>query len=311
MRIVTFSKGGKYATIDRVIRGGIVIRIESLVKKFPHRDAENRIVWTTAVDQVSFEIHTGEIFGLLGPNGAGKTTTIRMLTTLLEPTAGAVYYDGKPLLGNEQQMRQLIGVVPQHINFDQDLTVGENMELHARLHHMERGRRRQRIQELLEYVELTDVVNDGVRQLSGGMKRRLLIARALLHEPRILFLDEPTVALDPQVRRRIWELIRRMARDEVTVLLTTHYIEEAENLCERVAIMNKGKVIALDTPQTLCERMGRYAVEWDEAGSREYRFFASRSAAAAFAAELESSAQIRHSNLEDVFVELTGRKAGL
>ena len=288
-----------------------MIRIESLVKKFPHRGADKKLVWKTAVDQVSFEIHRGEIFGLLGPNGAGKTTTIRMLTTLLEPTAGAVYYDGKPLLGHEQEMRQLIGGVPQHINFDQDLTVGENMELHGRLHHMEGAKRRQRIRELLEYVELTEVVNDGVRQLSGGMKRRLLIARALLHEPRILFLDEPTVALDPQVRRRIWELIRRMALEGVTVLLTTHYIEEAENLCERVAIMNKGKIIALDTPRELCQRMGRYAVEWDAGGSREYRFFPSRGEAAAFAAELESSTQIRHSNLEDVFVELTGRKAGL
>ena len=288
-----------------------MIRIESLVKKFPYRDKNNQMSWKTAVDAVSFEIHKGEIFGLLGPNGAGKTTTIRMLTMLLEPTAGTICYAGQPLAGHEREMKQLIGVVPQHINFDQDLTVGENMELHARLHHMERAERRQRIAELLDYVELSEAVNEGVRQLSVGMKRRLLIARALLHRPRILFLDEPTVALDPQVRRRIWDLIRRMAKDEVTVLLTTHYIEEAESLCERVAIMNKGKIIALDTPRAFCERMGRYAVEWDVEDSREYRFFSTRGEAASFAGGLESAAQIRHSNLEDVFVELTGRKAGL
>ena len=288
-----------------------MIRIESLVKKFPHRGADKKLVWKTAVDQVSFEIHRGEIFGLLGPNGAGKTTTIRMLTTLLEPTAGAVYYDGKPLLGHEQEMRQLIGVVPQHINFDQDLTVGENMELHGRLHHMEGAKRRQRIRELLEYVELTEVVNDGVRQLSGGMKRRLLIARALLHEPRILFLDEPTVALDPQVRRRIWELIRRMAKDGVTVLLTTHYIEEAETLCDRVAIMSHGHLLAIDTPAGFMQRVGAFAVEWDDGDTRDYRLFNTRQEAADFAAGLTGSTSVRRANLEDVFVELTGRKEGL
>ena len=289
-----------------------MIRVESLVKKFRHRDKNNKIVWKTAVDGLSLDIARGEVFGLLGPNGAGKTTTVRMLTMLTEPTAGEIFYDDRPLRGNELAMKQLIGVVPQHINFDQDLTVGENLELHARLHHMGRKEREARIRELLEYVELSDVVNDRVRSLSGGMKRLLLIVRALIHHPRILFLDEPTVALDPQVRRRIWELIRQLAREEVTVLLTTHYIEEAETLCGRVAILNKGKLIAIDTPQGFCERTGRYTVEWEEeSGGFSSRFFDTRREAADFVAKLGGSASIRRSNLEDAFIELTGRKEGL
>ena len=288
-----------------------MICIESLVKKFQHKNKEKKATWKTAVDGLSFSIEKGEVFGLLGPNGAGKTTTIRMLTMLTQPTSGAIYYDGRELKAHEQEMKQLIGVVPQHVNFDQDLTVGENMELHARLHHLGSSERKARIAELLAYVELTDSINDNVRRLSGGMKRRLLIARALIHHPKILFLDEPTVALDPQVRRRIWELIRQMAKEGVTVLLTTHYIEEAESLCNRVAIINKGKLVALDTPEAFCERQGRYVVEWDGTAGRDYRFFDTRRAAADFAGSLEGSTAIRRSNLEDVFIELTGRKEGL
>ena len=288
-----------------------MIRVENLVKKFRHRNVQNKTAWKTAVDGISLHIAKGEIFGLLGPNGAGKTTTIRMLTMLTQPTSGEIYYDGQPLSGHEAEMKRLIGVVPQNLNFDQDLTVGENLELHARLYHMERSERESRIAELLQYVELTDVTNDGVRQLSGGMKRRLLIARALIHRPRILFLDEPTVALDPQVRRRIWELIRRMAKDGVTVLLTTHYIEEAETLCDRVAIMSHGHLLAIDTPAGFMQRVGAFAVEWDDGDTRDYRLFNTRQEAADFAAGLTGSTSVRRANLEDVFVELTGRKEGL
>ena len=204
-----------------------------------------------AVDNLSFSIERGEIFGLLGKNGAGKTTTIRMLTLQTRPTGGEIFFDGNSIFARELEIKKLIGVVPQHINFDQDLTVGENMELHARLHHLERSERRRRIDELLNYVELGDVINDGVKQLSGGMKRRLLIVRAMIHRPRILFLDEPTVALDPQVRRRIWALIRRLKSEGVTIVLTTHYIEEAEQLCDRTAFLSKGRLIALDSPAQL------------------------------------------------------------
>ena len=288
-----------------------MIRVENLVKKFLHKNAAGKTVEKTAVDGISLHIAPGEIFGLLGPNGAGKTTTIRMLTMLTQPTSGEIYYAGQPLAGHEAAMKQLIGVVPQNLNFDQDLTVGENLELHARLYHMKREERASRITELLHYVELEDVTHDSVRQLSGGMKRRLLIARALLHRPRILFLDEPTVALDPQVRRRIWELIRRMGRDGVTVLITTHYIEEAETLCDRVAVMSHGHLLAVDAPEALIHRVGAFAVEWETDGSRDYRLFPARQEAVAFAAGLTGSTSVRRANLEDVLVELTGRKEGL
>ncbi len=284
-----------------------MLSLESLVKKFPSKNKEGKNIVKTAVDNLSLKINNQEIFGLLGPNGAGKTTTIRMLTMLTKPTSGEIFYNDKNINEYELEIKKIIGVVPQHINFDQDLTVGENMELHGRLHHIPAKIRKARIAELLEYVDLQDRINDNVKRLSGGMKRRLLIVRALMHNPKILFLDEPTVALDPQVRRRIWDLIRRLPKDDVTVVLTTHYIEEAENLCNRVAILNKGKLIKLDTPKSLCQQLGEFVVEWDTDTGREYKFFNSRLDGANFAATLAANTILRHSNLEDVFVELTGR----
>lgn len=285
-----------------------MLKINTLVKNFISKNKQGKNTEKTAVNDLSLEIKQGEIFGLLGPNGAGKTTTIRMLTMLTKPTSGAITYNGIDIFADEISIKKNIGVVPQHINFDQDLTVWENMELHGRLHHIPKKERRQKIEELLQYVELQERVNDKVKSLSGGMKRRLLIVRALMHNPKILFLDEPTVALDPQVRRRIWDLIRRLPKEGVTVVLTTHYIEEAENLCNRVAILNKGKLIKLDTPKALCEQIGSYVVEWDSEDSREYKFFNSRKECAVFAETLDTATTIRRSNLEDVFVELTGRK---
>lgn len=284
-----------------------MLEIKSLKKNFVSKNKQGKNIEKTAVKDLNLTIDEGEIFGLLGPNGAGKTTTIRMLTMLTKPTAGEILYKGKDIFSDELNVKKYIGVVPQHINFDQDLTVWENMELHGRLHHIPKSERHARIEELLNYVELQDRVNDKVKSLSGGMKRRLLIVRALMHNPKILFLDEPTVALDPQVRRRIWDLIRRLPKDGVTVVLTTHYIEEAENLCNRVAILNKGSLIKLDTPKALCEQIGKYVVEWDSEESREYKFFNSRKECADFAGNLDVATTIRHSNLEDVFVELTGR----
>lgn len=284
-----------------------MLSLKSLVKVFPSKNKEGHNIEKTAVNNLSLTINDGEIFGLLGPNGAGKTTTIRMLTMLTHPTSGEIFYDDKNIFENELSIKKIIGVVPQHINFDQDLTVGENMELHGRLHHIPTKIRRQRIAELLEYVELQDRINDNVKRLSGGMKRRLLIVRALMHNPKILFLDEPTVALDPQVRRRIWDLIRRLPKDGVTVVLTTHYIEEAENLCNRVAILNKGKLIKLDTPKALCQQLGDFVVEWDTDEGRKYKFFNSRTDGVNFSGTLATNTTLRRSNLEDVFVELTGR----
>ena len=220
-----------------------MIKLEGITKKFGE---------FTAVNNLSFEIFDGEVFGLLGKNGAGKTTTIKMLTMQLKPTAGKIFFEEKLQTGNELEIKKIIGVVPQHLNFDQDLTVGENLELHARLHHLEKSEREKRIDELLNFVELESVKNSFIKKLSGGMKRRLLIVRALIHRPKILFLDEPTVALDPQVRRKIWELIQNLKSHGITIVLTTHYIEEAEFLCDRAAILNSGKLTALDTIKNLC-----------------------------------------------------------
>ncbi len=200
------------------------------------------------MDGLSFEIQRGEIFGLLGKNGAGKTTTINMLTFRLKPTSGRIFFD----IDSDFEIRQLLGIVPQQLNFDQDLTVEENLELHARLYHLPKIERKLRIDELLKFVELESVRNSFIKSLSGGMKRRLLIIRALIHRPQILFLDEPTVALDPQVRRKIWQLIQELKSQGITIILTTHYIEEAEFLCDRVAILNAGKLVALDSTLNLC-----------------------------------------------------------
>lgn len=216
----------------------MIIKLQNLTKIF-----ENKI----AVDNLNLEIDRGEILGLLGINGAGKTTTIRMLTLQTQPTSGRFFYfDDSKQIDSREKILSMIGVVPQHLNFDQDLTVRENLELHAKLHHVKNFR--ERIDELLKFVELEKVGNSNVKKLSGGMKRRLLIIRALIHHPQILFLDEPTVALDPQVRRKIWELVKNL---DATIILTTHYIEEAESLCDRVAILDNGKLIALDSPQNL------------------------------------------------------------
>ncbi len=278
-----------------------MIKIENLVKSYGAR---------RAVDGLSLDIKAGEIFGLLGPNGAGKTTTIRMLTMLTQPSAGSIKIDESILTSDNQTVKSLIGVVPQHLNLDADLTARENLELHGRLHHLPEEERRRRIGELLEYVEMTERADDMVATFSGGMKRRLMIARALLHRPKVLFLDEPTVGLDPQVRRKLWDLIRKLKGEGLTVLLTTHYIEEAEHLCQRVAILDKGRLIALDTPEELCHRVGAYVVEWELEDGLHCEFFNERSRATEFAATLTTTTTVRRSNLEDVFVELTGKKVG-
>ncbi|MCL0095729.1 ABC transporter ATP-binding protein [Dehalococcoidia bacterium] len=267
-----------------------------------------------AVDDLNLEVYPGEIFGFLGPNGAGKTTTIRILTTLTKPVSGRVWVNGFDVITQPLQAKGEFGVVQQHLSLDRELTVWESMELHARLHHIGRVERRRRIAELIDYVELAPQAHEKVENLSGGMKRRLMIARALIHRPKLLFLDEPTVGLDPQTRRRLWELIRRMNLDGATIFLTTHYIEEAEALCHRVGIIHQGRLIALGSPQELRQQVGMVTVETlSDDKDVNYHYFPDRSAAAAYAQSLPHEVKtitMRDSNLEDVFVELTGRKVG-
>lgn len=262
------------------------------------------------VNDLSFTIAAGEMFGLLGPNGAGKSTTIRMLTTLTRPTKGQIKVGGYDVVREPLQVKQSIGVVLQQVSVDGDLSVWENMELHGRLHHIPNPERQERINRWLEYVELTDRRDNLVKTLSGGMKRRLQIARALLHEPQILFLDEPTVGLDPQTRRRLWEIIRDLNRQGMTMLLTTHYMEEVEYLCDRICIMDAGKPIELGTLQQLRQKHGE-GLAMTQIGDRwEYKFFPTLQDANAYLDRLpdKTGIMVRPSNLEDIFVDLTGRQ---
>ncbi|MBC7342423.1 MAG: ATP-binding cassette domain-containing protein [Clostridia bacterium] len=261
-----------------------------------------------AVAGLNLQIKRREIFGLLGPNGAGKTTTVRMLTMLTKPSSGKALINGYDVTRDLSKVKQAIGVVPQQMNLDQELTARENLELHGRLHKMPAQERQERIKELLAYVELEERADDLVSKFSGGMKRRLMIARALMHWPRVLFLDEPTVGLDPQTRRKIWDLVRRMNGEGMTVLLTTHYIEEAEMLCHRVGIMDRGQLIALGTPAELKQKVGEVAVESFAGTETGYKLFSSREAALDYARKVTGNVLIRDTNLEDVFIELTGRK---
>ncbi|MEI6292357.1 MAG: ATP-binding cassette domain-containing protein [Methanomicrobiales archaeon] len=226
----------------------VAIHVNHLTRKF------NELV---AVNDISFEIEQGEIFGLLGPNGAGKTTTLAMLSTMLKPTSGSATVNGMDIEHNEDGVRKSIGIVFQDQSLDEELTAWENMDFHARLYRIPGEFREQRINELLDLVELKDRKNDIVKTFSGGMRRRLEIARGLLHRPAVLFLDEPTLGLDPQTRNHLWQYIATLNKEHgITIILTTHYMEEADRLCNRIAIIDHGKIIALDTPANLKDGIG-------------------------------------------------------
>lgn len=261
------------------------------------------------VNDLCLSIQPGEIFGLLGPNGAGKSTTIRMLTTLTRPTQGEIVVAGYDVVRQPFWVKQQIGVVLQQTSVDGDLTVWENMEFHARMHHIPPTRRKHDIARWLEYVELSDRRKDLVKTLSGGMKRRLQIARALLHQPQILFLDEPTVGLDPQTRRRLWEIIKGLNQQGMTILLTTHYMEEVEYLCDRIGIMDNGALIEIGTLPELRHKHGEGLLMRQQGDRWDYTFFPDMAQAQAFLDTQTDKAgmMIRPSNLEDIFVELTGR----
>lgn len=225
-----------------------MITVKNLVKKYAD---------FKALDGLSFEVNENEIFGLLGPNGAGKTTLIHILATLLKPTEGGAIVNGFDVLHNANKVRQSIGVVFQAPSSDDILTGYENLKVHALLYGISRKLREKRISEVLELVGLEDRKNDQVKKYSGGMRRRLEIARGLLHHPKVFFLDEPTLGLDPKSRETMWKYIKKIVREEkVTIILTTHYMEEADMLCDRIGFITNGKIIALDSPSKLKQEIG-------------------------------------------------------
>jgi len=235
-----------------------MIEVKNLTKRFgPY----------TAVDNVSFQVGKGEIFGLLGPNGAGKTTTIRCLLTLIKPTSGGARISDLDVLRNPQQVRQLCGYVPQDVSVDGDLTGYENLLLYAKLYYVPSAVRKKRIQEALEFMELTDRANSLVKTYSGGMMRRLEIGQVLVNQPQVLFLDEPSIGLDPVAKRVIWDYVIRL-RDEfdTTILLTTHDMLEADELCDRIAIMNLGKIAVTGSPEQLKAGLGGDVVSVSTSG---------------------------------------------
>jgi ABC-2 type transport system ATP-binding protein len=288
----------------------------------------------TALDNFNLEVDRGAIFGLLGPNGAGKTTLIRILTTLMRQSAGEVRIEGFDPLTHGREIRSLIGVVSQENSLDRYITARENLELHARLHGMGAKHFRRRIDELLELMGLSSRQNDMPDTFSGGMQRRLVVARALLHEPRLLFLDEPTTGLDPQSRRAVWEYIKSIA-GSMTIFLTTHYLDEAEQLCDQIAIMDHGRMIAQGSPQELKDKLsGETIYQIDFADEIEHFARLLKEMACVKGIEINEKTvyvelasweclsevvsalngapvkriALRERTLEDVFISLTGKK---
>ena len=276
-----------------------MIELKHLTKKFGD---------FTAVDNLSLSIGTGEFFGLLGPNGAGKTTTISMMSTVLLPTAGEILVDGVRLDRKASAQKRKLSVITQEYSMRQDMNMDEVMEYQGRLYYLPRKVIRQKTDELLEFAGLIEYRHRTVRHLSGGMKRKLMICRALLIEPEILLLDEPTAGMDALSRRQMWNLLRRVNGDRMTIVLTTHYIEEAQALCNRVALINRGKLQKLDTPQSLIQELGAFAVDETARDSLVSRYFRNREEAIAYLSKAGRDATLRATTLEDVFVDVAGRK---
>ena len=282
---------------------GDIIVIEDLVKTFGDK---------RALDGLDLRVGEGEFFGFLGPNGAGKTTTVRCISTLVRFDSGRIFVDGIDVSEDPIRAKDRMGVIQQQISLDKDLTIRENMISHAMYHLIPKKEREKRIADLTEYFGLQEYLDKPVDSLSGGWKKRAAIVCAMLHQPKVLFLDEPTSGLDINARRLLWDVLRSLHQRGTTIFLTTHYIEEAESLCDRVGIINHGKIIALDEPRVLCDRVGSTAVEYMEGGKTQYRYFKSREEAKEFVSSLDDAdnVTIRNTNLEDVFVEMTGTSVG-
>ncbi|MBI5568529.1 MAG: ATP-binding cassette domain-containing protein [Desulfomonile tiedjei] len=292
----------------------------------------------SALDNLDLEIEREELFGLLGPNGAGKTTLISILSTIVPPTSGSAEVCGYDVRRQSHEVRKRIGIVFQDPSLDDELTGDENLDFHGRLYGLDAATRRSRMEEVLNLVDLQERRRDLVRTYSGGMRRRLEIARGLMHRPEALFLDEPTLGLDPQTRRKIWQYIRSLKESfGMTVILTTHYMDEADQLCSRIAIIDRGRIVALDTPEALKASLGGDLLELETGGhSPEFLNHLADMEEIAHLAETDgtviltvgngesfiprcfevaqrfsvqiSSVSLRKPNLEDVFIQLTGRE---
>ena len=274
-----------------------MIELKNLTKRFDQ---------FTAVDSINLTIRTGEFFGLLGPNGAGKTTTIGMLSTLYLPTSGEVRIDGEPLTRNRTDIKRKISVVTQEYSMRQDMTMDEIMEYQGRLYFMPRREIRERTEELLDFCGLLQFRKRTVRKLSGGMKRKLMVCRALLTSPEILILDEPTAGMDALSRRQMWNLLHKLNERDLTILLTTHYMEEAQSLCDRLAMMNHGKLEEVNTSAGFIAHLGAFTVdEMTESGIKSH-YFHERKDALAFLERMDGRFTLRETTLEDVFVERCG-----
>jgi ABC-2 type transport system ATP-binding protein len=276
-----------------------MIRLENLVKRYGQ---------TKALDGLSISVAAGEFFAFLGPNGAGKTTVIRILNGMTAMTSGRALIGGHDLAREPLAVKKLCGLSAQNFNLDGELSVRENLDIHGRLFGMNRTDRQERSLELLKYVEMSERADSLVKTLSGGLKRRLMIARALLHRPRLLFLDEPTVGLDPAIRRRLWGLIKKIRQDGVTVFLTTHYIEEAEFLADRVAFIHRGRLVDQGAPLALMAALGAWAVDRFGDAGIETRYFQTREDARKHLSENEIEGTLRRVNLEDAFLAQTGKR---
>lgn len=274
-----------------------MIELRNLTKQFDQ---------FTAVDHLNLTIEKGEFFGLLGPNGAGKTTTISLLSTLLLPTQGEILIDGQTLSRKRPDLKRKLSVITQEYSMRQDMNMNEIMEYQGRLYFMPKKEIRRRTEELLEFAGLIDFRKRSVRKLSGGMKRKLMVCRALLTEPEILLLDEPTAGMDPISRRQMWNLLRQLNERGLTIMLTTHYIEEAQSLCGRVALMDKGKLQEVNTPDVLIQKLGAYAVDEISADGVSSRYFSDREEAITCLSTIKGKAALRDTTLEDVFVESVG-----
>lgn len=272
------------------------------------KDLTKRYDQFTAVDAVNFTIETGEFFGLLGPNGAGKTTTIGMLSTLLLPTRGEIRIDGELLTRRRVDLKRKISVITQEYSMRQDMNMDEIMEYQGRLYYMPVKEIRRKSEELLEFCGLSKERKKTVRKLSGGMKRKLMLCRALLTDPEILLLDEPTAGMDAISRRQMWNLLRKLNEQGLTILLTTHYIEEAQVLCSRVAMMNCGRVEEINSPAGFIEALGSFAVDEMAADEAVTHYFHTKEEALEFAGTTDHRIKLRDTSLEDVFIERAGRK---